>query len=1584
MNAEKMKLPWRYQFIKDICQGGFGKVILAKDIVSTQYLALKVSKVSEAATLKAEFIKLHRFNHPGLPEVYDYHQDSQLAIMAMEYCAGNSLEAILNNRTIAEAEAIIVLKELAGILSYIHRKGVVHADLKPSNVIINGDAVKLLDLGLAVRSGSTISGTMTGTPAYASPEVLSGSGLITQASDIYSLGLLVYEMFFGELPGIEKRLNRNEPLVHTIYSKLPVQSADILVKMLRYDPIERFESATELVSFLQKNEGSHTPADTVRFDYKPNGNDLKKIFSVCNDNAECLIRLSGVAGNGKTAFMKEVHFLNRMVGVPSYFIDAKTCENENTSEYEIENGAVVLIDDAGSPEDVLNILSARKKYKIVCAIKEDGLKDLEDNFMTYKLAPGGALKYQSLLNGFFDGMSIYDMRNLSVWLEKTAGDSFGRAKELIRHHLMRGSITQRDGIWHVVWSKIINDENLPDKTLLEFESWWQGLKERDKRLAINIGLGKVLCHHEAIHGLQDLFVENAGRWTFKDDQMLRFIIGKWVEEDSEFLQGSIENTPQKSIDFFYREPYRLFLSNKENWKAWLKVTAGMQDRLRIEGDVYQSSFLAQEMLMSGKVPFEDSKRLAFEVTDIYSRFGDWTNALSTWNVLRSEMGDDWRFWARMFDMMISASLYEKAEQTIKENHETIQAIGHEGGVLVGAYEAYINGLKGAHEGGYKILSECRIKALNDSNIELAGICDILNIQFLYSKGDWSGVVKYIDELRHRGIEFSNSREHRKISFIYGIALWMTSDLEAAKKEFLANLEQGDIEIPDQRLAKIYYCLGAIFFSLKEWENAKAAYNTSIYHGLATNESQSLTNSRTGLANIAMMQGRFRLAYQIYFDLCRHGLASGVTDTLIGYLTTLGILENMLGQKDLSLAHINKALALNGELKRKYATTLILKAKAGIEIEQGKWVQAIDTFNLALDEYRKSSLPPDPEIYSDLALAEYMSGNKNKALTWIAMAQNAPNKDMVLTSQIKGVSGIIKMSDSKTLEEGCSVLIEAGKKLMENGERFYAASCWLRAGEEAVKHDDNRAIIELLPYLFKAETEFLEMGTPNYLERVRQALVDASRIYFGNKPGQMISSNLLDGIYKLAAIISSEGDQEVLAKSSLELAVEMSGAERGGLFLLDEKGRINLTAQIDLDVQTRNDALEFSASAVICTAGQEEAIISNDASIDEAFSSKLSVKRNVIRSLLCVPIHFREGAAGAIYLDSRVTAGLFGREQKDFVMALARIIGSVLESNMLINRLRIRQNEVDTTKEDVFSSIIGQSPAIRRMTDRIKAIAKADVNILLDGESGSGKEVVAQAIHKMSTRSKGKFLALDCGSLPETLLESELFGYVKGSFTGAARDKTGLFESADGGTVFLDEIASASQAVQSRLLRVLESGEIRRVGDAESRQVDVRVICATNRDLEIEINEGRFRPDLYYRLKVITIPIPPLRDRGNDILLLAEYFKNKYQKKFGKIGIRFSSEAKFQMMNYTWPGNVRELENTIQKAVLLTNSRTISSRELEIIQDMETATEKKYISQKHEIMEAIKIYNGNITMAAKATGVSRRHMYRLINKHKIKL
>ena len=260
---------------------------------------------------------------------------------------------------------------------------------------------------------------------------------------------------------------------------------------------------------------------------------------------------------------------------------------------------------------------------------------------------------------------------------------------------------------------------------------------------------------------------------------------------------------------------------------------------------------------------------------------------------------------------------------------------------------------------------------------------------------------------------------------------------------------------------------------------------------------------------------------------------------------------------------------------------------------------------------------------------------------------------------------------------------------------------------------------------------------------------------------------------------------------------------------------------------------------------------------------------------------------------------------------------------VVRDLSVEQNlsKIATGVEN-FNGIIGSSPAIMEVLNSIRDIANSRAPVLISGESGTGKELAARAIHQQSSRKKKLFVPLNCGALPENLLESELFGHVKGAFTGAIRDKKGRFELADGGTIFLDEIGDISPAMQVKLLRVLQEGTFERVGGEKTFKVDVRVISATNKDLSKEMNEGRFREDLFYRLNVIPLTLPALRERGSDVIVLAEYMLAKAAREAGRKEIHFSSPVINSFLVYDWPGNIRELQNWIQYAMLKCKGQVI--------------------------------------------------------------
>jgi len=275
--------------------------------------------------------------------------------------------------------------------------------------------------------------------------------------------------------------------------------------------------------------------------------------------------------------------------------------------------------------------------------------------------------------------------------------------------------------------------------------------------------------------------------------------------------------------------------------------------------------------------------------------------------------------------------------------------------------------------------------------------------------------------------------------------------------------------------------------------------------------------------------------------------------------------------------------------------------------------------------------------------------------------------------------------------------------------------------------------------------------------------------------------------------------------------------------------------------------------------------------------------------------------------------------------IKQIVRNALKQKALQRENLLLRREIERHYD--FSHIIGESPEIKKIINEVKKIASAKSNVLLLGETGTGKELIARAIHYSSPRAERPFIPINCSAIPENLLESELFGHVRGAFTGAVTSKKGLFEEANGGTVFLDEIGDLSPSLQAKLLRVLEDQEIRPIGSNQSTKVDIRFISATNKDLAGLVKEGRFREDLYYRINVITIHLPALRERGNDVELLARFFMQKYSKEHGRDVNKIDNEALKLLKSYHWPGNIRELQNIIERAVLISEDGVIRKEHL---------------------------------------------------------
>ena len=330
--------------------------------------------------------------------------------------------------------------------------------------------------------------------------------------------------------------------------------------------------------------------------------------------------------------------------------------------------------------------------------------------------------------------------------------------------------------------------------------------------------------------------------------------------------------------------------------------------------------------------------------------------------------------------------------------------------------------------------------------------------------------------------------------------------------------------------------------------------------------------------------------------------------------------------------------------------------------------------------------------------------------------------------------------------------------------------------------------------------------------------------------------------------------------------------------------------------------------------------------------------------------------------------------------LLLIIGRALEKHE-------RDLEVSFLKEEVEkfrpqTGLIGESPAIKEVLSMIYRVAPSNATVLITGESGTGKELVARILHAASPRKDRRFVAVSCAAIPESLLESELFGYERGAFTGATKPKPGKFELAHGGTLFLDEIGDLPISLQVKLLRVLQEKEVERLGSTVPRKVDVRIIAATNQDLRKKVEGGSFREDLYYRINTINIHIPPLRERKEDILPLAEFFLRKFSREMGKDIKGFDREARKALLSYQWPGNVRELINVVERAVVLTRKNIITA-DLLMLEQLKSPFPTLEELEREHIKKALKISGGNLTRASELLGIHRNTLREKLKKYNLR-
>ena len=481
---------------------------------------------------------------------------------------------------------------------------------------------------------------------------------------------------------------------------------------------------------------------------------------------------------------------------------------------------------------------------------------------------------------------------------------------------------------------------------------------------------------------------------------------------------------------------------------------------------------------------------------------------------------------------------------------------------------------------------------------------------------------------------------------------------------------------------------------------------------------------------------------------------------------------------------------------------------------------------------------------------------------------------------------------------------------------------------------------------------------------------------------------LSALLKVGTTITAIRGVEELEQRLLEVVFEVVPARRGVILLTGEQNSAEpeFTSIFGLDrAHGPNQKITVSSTIVRRVLKDNAAFLIGDTEQNATLRTDSLIAAQS-RSLLCVPLLMPGQTLGVIYLDTDLPDVHFDEDHLHLVTAIAAIAAVAIQNARHFETLE-SENQRLLADANLEHNMVGESPLMQQVYQLVSKVAPTESTVLISGESGTGKELAARAIHRNSKRANKPFIAVNCAALAESLLESELFGHEKGAFTGALQQRKGRLEIADGGTIFLDEIAELSPALQTKLLRVLQEREFERVGGTRSIKVDIRVLAATNRDLDAAISNGTFRHDLYFRLNVVELKMPALRERAEDISMLANYFVAKYADKCNRKVVGISAAAKELLARYDWPGNIRELENAIERAVVLGMTDQILPEDLpEAILEGSAAEAVVTASGYHEvvsstkkqiIIDAMKKVNGSYTAAAKLLGLHPNYLHRLV-------
>jgi len=1675
----------RYRILEPLGRGAAGGVYLVEDRLRPERpIALKRIHARADELLRAsferEFAVLSSISAPGVGRVYDFglaeptDDDDGGPFFTRTYVAGEPLSDAAS--MLAESDRLALFVNLVRVVAPVHRMGIAHGDLKPSNVIIDkGGSVHVIDFGLAGLTTDQSRTGGAGTPAFMAPELLRG-GAPSVASDIYALGATLWSLFADGPPfaergdrGLAARLEGELPVVPKGASEVASKALGIALRALVADPLERLSTAEELLAALGESadvgEGFVAPRPRGHEDVLAQLDARVTARTSGQAGDQSMLLIHAPLGGGKSTLLRELKWRLQVRGIEVLAIDAGHGRAVEPAMSLLSLLRMVLGEDAPDTQPSTDVEISEAVGESLGRLAERGpLVLLVDDLDRAEALLGRSLRL---------GVHAEDAGKLAFVATATDSGAVGVREAGARHVVSVPPLSQEDvgALCHAALGAV---DSSVVKALAERTKGVPGalvdalaeLSGRDAAVtASDVAELPASEAGEASARARLGAVSDAGRSILEllsaaDVALPDEVIGAAAEVDALALEevelaGLItrDGGSFALFDHALRAVLLDDLSAEEarargkaaldasgelpiDVRAHLAVAAGdgaalvelaepAATTLADAGAAMAALGLLDEV--DPRLEGEARRRVRLERSRLAHLLGRYPEASSTArDVLRDE----------------GASAEERARAGIAAGRASISAGEFERALdMLGRVPEDAPGdllaaaMREAAKAHLRLGDYDEVIRAADAGLSHSGSEDPVRVELLTSAGMASSYRGDRDAARGRYAEalslaraIGSSRDEANVMTYMAIDRHRAGDHHAAKQLYEESLgiarELGDVG----SMATFALNLGAVSYDLGLPGKAAESYESAARLARRAGKASTEVMARINLAQLHLYLGLYERARTGTDSALHDAQDAGMKAAAANAVAILGDISARTGDVETALVRYDDAIARYRGLghRREVAEGLLDSAEA-----------LLDRAGPADTSAAVSRLAEARTLVEEDSLSEF--GPRLALLLARGLGD---------TGDVDGAVADLEALLEKVREAGqrelqWSVLAAIGKLNAIRGADFVAR----RQDQEAME------VLESIATKLPRDLREAFWHDPRRREVRRRAGANATT----NQTGRPMAS--LEGTFhgvgieartarllELIKRLASEHDTGRLLERITDSAVELAGAERGFVLLVGADGALEARTVRDRRSSEVDPHVAFSQSIAEAVLIDGEPIITIDARDDHRLSEYMSVHKLMLKSVACLPLRGRSGTIGVLYLEHRMRRGRFDEADVDHLFAFADQAAIAIENARLIAEIETKREaleeanqelarakaeiervlvartaELEVAKREVESAraelrgsyerhgIVGASEAMRRVFAVVDRVRDASISIVIHGESGTGKELVARAIHYGGPRHKNPFVAVNCAAIPEALLESELFGHVKGAFTGADRDRRGVVSQANCGTLFLDEVGDMPPKMQVDLLRVLQEKKIRPVGGDADEDVDVRVIAASNKSLKDLVAKGEFREDLFYRLNVVELRLPPLRDRPTDIPLLAEHFLSKFAKRDGVAPKRITRDALKRVAEHGLPGNVRQLEHVLLNAWVMVEGDVIEAEDLALddgvsatdqiaqsrgrlaVEAADEHAERKPPPQsfddfqkdeKQRILEALEANNWNRVRAAKALDIPRRTFYRRLKQYDI--